>query len=233
MEFGAGRNLLTPLLLSAAGAREVHVFDIDRLATTEQVNYVIRQLTSRNHPIVKGGWREIQDLDEDLRRLYRIRYCAPADARDTRLPTDSIDFICSTSTLEHIKRDDISSILAESQRICTPNGLLSFIIDYHDHYATADPGITRFNFYRYSEKSWRWFNPPNHFQNRMRHSDYELLFDESGLTALEHRPVIPTEDFRYLDNMPMSKAFSHYSSEDLLALNGFFLLKGNQSEVTR
>ena len=47
LEFGAGANLLTPLLLSAAGADKVFVYDVKRLATIEQVNNAIRQLHYR------------------------------------------------------------------------------------------------------------------------------------------------------------------------------------------
>src|SRR5256885_3150622 len=37
----------SPLLLSAAGATEVLAYDIERLASIEQVNYVIRRLRGR------------------------------------------------------------------------------------------------------------------------------------------------------------------------------------------
>ena len=42
LEFGGGRHFLSPLLLSNAGAVEVLVYDIQRLATTEQINHTIR-----------------------------------------------------------------------------------------------------------------------------------------------------------------------------------------------
>lgn len=224
LEFGAGRNLLTPLLLSAAGAREIFAYDIDRLATVEQINHVIRQLRVLGIPRPDQPWREIGNIESDLKRYYRINYRAPGDARHTQLPAGSIDFVCSTSTLEHITRGDIVSIMTECRRICSPMALMSFIVDYHDHYVTADSAITRFNFYRYSESVWPWFNPPNHFQNRMRHSDYEGLFKDSGLTALEKRPVIPPDSEKDLHRVPLAAEFARYSPEDLAALNGFFLL---------
>jgi len=224
LEFGAGRNLITPLLLSAAGARRVLAFDIERLATVEHVNHVIRQLHMRKVPRPAGEWQEIANLDADLERCYRIFYRSPGDARDTGLAAQSVDFVCSTSTLEHIGRADIAAILRECRRICSPPALLSFIIDYHDHYATADARITRFNFYRYSDAAWAWFNPPSHFQNRLRHTDYERLFSECGLQALERRSIVPAGSDQALRNVPLTPAFAGYAAEDLLALNGFFLL---------
>jgi methyltransferase family protein len=223
LEFGVGRNLLTPLLLSAAGARRIYACDIDRLATLEQINQVIRQLRERDIPCPRQAWREVENIEIDLERYYRIKYLAPCDVRHMALAAQSIDFVCSTSTLEHIARADIISIIAECRRLCSPSALMSFIIDYHDHYSTFDAAITRFNFYRYSESAWKWFNPPNHFQNRMRHSDYEALFESSGLIALERRAVTPPYDKKDLQAIRLSDEFARYSTADLAALNGFFL----------
>jgi methyltransferase family protein len=225
LEFGSGRNLLTPLLLSAAGAQRIYAYDLVRLATVEQINHIIRQLRERAIPAGGQGWREIKNIDHDLAGLYRIVYCAPAEARDTNLPSGSVDFICSTSMLEHIPSADMGAILAECRRVSSRAGLVSFIIDYHDHYATADPRITRFNFYRYSRSAWSWFNPSNHYQNRMRHSDYEALFERCGFTALERRSIIPPGDRQRLQGVPLAPEFCGYSTEDLLALNGYFLLQ--------
>jgi Methyltransferase domain len=227
LEFGVGRNLLTPLLLSAAGARQIFAFDIERLATLEQINHVIRQLRVLDIPCPGQEWREIENIEVDLMRYYRIHYLAPCDVRHTTLPPGSVDFVCSTSTLEHIARADIVSIVIECRRLCSPSALMSFVIDYHDHYSTSDRAITRFNFYRYSESNWRWFNPPNHFQNRMRHSDYEELFDSCGLIALERRAVIPPYNEKELQGIRLSSEFVQYSTADLAALNGFFLLSAH------
>jgi hypothetical protein len=97
LEFGGGRHFLTPLLLSNAGATEVLVYDIQRLSSAAQINHTIRQLKGR----VAGEWPEIKDWS-DLERIYRIRYLAPGDARNTGLSKAYINFVCSTSTLEHI-----------------------------------------------------------------------------------------------------------------------------------
>lgn len=223
MEFGAGRNLLTALLLSSAGAGEVFAFDIDRLATVAQVNHVIGQLRTRGY--AGNSWPDIADIDTDLKRSYRIYYMAPGDARATKLTADSVDFVCSTSTLEHINREDIIRIINECRRVCTPDALMSFIVDYHDHYASTDATITRFNFYRYPDSFWMLFNPSNHFQNRLRHCDYEALFAESGLITLENRVIIPADSEKGLGVVPLAADFSRYTIQDLAALNGFFLLR--------
>ena len=215
VEFGSGRSLLTPLLLSAASARSVLAFDVARLATVERVNNIIGQLRQRG-----GDWSDITDLEQDLWEKYRIRYIAPGDARATGLDPKSVDFVCSTSTLEHIPPIEIRAILKECRRICTSGALISMIIDYHDHYATADPSITRFNFYRYSDVLWKVLSPKEHYQNRLRHSDYEALF--SDFEIVENTPIVPSDE---VPPIRLARRFRDYSDQDLRALNGIFTLR--------
>jgi SAM-dependent methyltransferase len=214
IEFGAGTDLLCPLLLSNAGAREVIALDLTRLASADRVNNVIRQLRGK----LPGEWPEISDVDGDLFAKYRIRYMAPGDARATGLADASVDMVCSTSTLEHIPENAIRSILKEARRILKPTGVASFIIDYHDHYASGDRSISRFNFYRYGHALWRIFNPGMHYQNRLRHSDFLKLFDGFSVTE---SAIVPPDQI----DVPLAAPFKHYGARDLLALNGFFTLK--------
>ncbi len=220
LEFGAGRNLLTPLLLSAAGAKRVYAFDLEPLASTEQVNDIIVQLSA----MVPGSWPAIASLD-DLGRLYRIEYRAPGDARATGLPDRSVDFVYSTATLEHIPAEDIAAILRECKRIATPRALFSFIIDYHDHHGTADPSIGRFHFYRYADAAWRKFNPPNYFQNRLRHGDHQRIFDQVGLQTVKVRRLVAPWAEDEFSRTRVHPDFSRYSREDLITSNGHFLLR--------
>ena len=210
MEFGAGRNLLGSLLLSHAGAARVYAFDLQRLATVEQVNAVIVQLRE----LLGGHWPLIETLD-DL-SAYRIEYRAPGDARRTGL--ESVDFVFSTSTLEHIPADSLREIHAECARL-RPS-FASHIIDYHDHYASSDASISRTNFYRFGPRAWSFYNPSMHFQNRLRHSDQLALFAGAGFVPVVDRRVVGQ------DLAPeLAPEFRHYSAEDLATMNSFVLLK--------
>jgi hypothetical protein len=48
---------------------------------------------------------------------------------------------------------------------------------------------------------------------------------ECGFAVLEKTPIVAQEDVNVLRQVPLSTAFTQYSQEDLLASNGFFLLK--------
>lgn len=219
LEFGGGRDLLSPLLLSHAGASEVLVYDIERHSSPDQVNHCIRQLRA----LVPGEWPEIADCGADLEAKYRIRYVAPGDVRDTGLPAGSVSFIVSTSTLEHIPLPDIRLIVAECSRIAAPGAIMSHVIDYSDHYRYADSSIGMFNFYRYGERAWRWWNPPNNYQNRLRHGDFVRLFEAAGLTTIsESRHPVDAESLRGVELAP---EFRDYPVEDLLTHSAYFVLR--------
>lgn len=230
LEFGSGRNLLVPLLLSAAGAGRVYAFDIDRLATTELVNDAIRQARELNLPWAgEDPWPLVSDLDADLRARYRIFYRAPGDAAATGLPDGSVDWTCSTATLEHIPLPAIESILTEGRRILKPGGKSSMIIDYHDHYSSTDKTITPYNFYKYSETEWKRYNSKMHYVNRLRHSDFLRLFERLGYEVKECRTITPSNAKELLSDIRPAEDFSKYDFEDLAIISGVFLLSPRRS----
>jgi hypothetical protein len=223
LEFGGGRDLLSPLLLSQAGASEVLVYDIERHSSPDQVNHCIRQL----RVLQPGDWPEVADVGTDLERKYRICYVAPGDARATGLSGGSVSFIVSTSTLEHIPAGDIERILDECLRIAAPGAVFSHVVDYKDHYCYSDPSISMFNFYRFSELRWRWWNPPNHFQNRLRHTDFVRIFSRPELSEVD--VVAHAADPEVLASLPLPLApeFRGYSQVDLLTHSAYFVLRRN------
>jgi SAM-dependent methyltransferase len=199
-EFGAGWELAIPLTLAAMGARSQILVDIRKLVRVELVNDTLKKLKqmSRENFALRvtgsllpngGSARWIKLLEED----YGIRYLAPCDARNTRLEEKSVDFITSTNTLEHIPAKDIRLILTECRRLLRKDGLMSFIIDYQDHYSYVDRGITAYNFLKYSDSGWRWYSPAFHYQNRLRHSDYLHLVREASFEVIEESVTEPSE----------------------------------------
>jgi hypothetical protein len=222
-EFGAGWELVTPLAYYTLGIDRQVLVDLRPLAKLDLVNGVIQQfgldrdelqlaapVPLRPMPVAKLG-----RLDE-LETVFGIRYIAPADARRTGLSAQSIDFISSTSTMEHIPPNDLVAILCECARVLKSDGLLSCIIEPCDHYANFDSGISPYNFLRFSDTLWRFMNPSIHYQNRLRYPDYARLFDAAGLTRIAERIVWPTAtDCHTIEEMPLAAQFQSYSVQDL------------------
>ncbi|HET7923398.1 MAG TPA: class I SAM-dependent methyltransferase [Rhodanobacteraceae bacterium] len=210
LEFGAGENFVSPLLLSNAGCSGVFIYDVARLATVEQINYTIRQLRD----LVPGEWPEISDCDSDLLRKYRIDYRAPIDVTRSGLADGEISFVYSTNTLEHIPVAVIRNILAEARRVLAKDAIMSHLIDYQDHYSYGDSSASMFNFYRFSDSEWRLWNPSHHYQNRLRHGDFRNLFAEYGFSELEVTSELASEGA--VEMQHLAERFRSYGADDLL-----------------
>jgi SAM-dependent methyltransferase len=218
-EFGAGWDLAVQLVYWALGVERQTVVDIRPIMRIELVNDTIAKLER-----LRGEWDRDQrspgtaDLKgvEDLLARFGITYLAPRDARDTGLPSGSLDFVSSTDTAEHIPADDLRAILVECRRLLKPDGLLSFRADLEDHYARADGGVSRYNFLRYSDRRWALFNPPLHYQSRLRYPDYVQITREAGFEIVRQQVSRPSEeDLAALRTLDVAKRFRSYSADDL------------------
>ncbi len=233
-EFGTGWDLAIPFCLYALGVKSQILADISELARVELIDNTVEKLNRLNGE-VSATHRDARPIPEKergawipfLERQYGIRYVAPCDARSTGLQAESVDCITSTDTLEHIPEVDIRLILRECRRILRKDGVLSFVIDYQDHYWYCDRRITPYNFLRYSADSWRWLNPPFHFQNRLRHKDYIRLAEEQGFVVVEdkHNPVL-AEDLADLEKVDVAPPFKErYLPEELAIRRAHLVLR--------
>jgi SAM-dependent methyltransferase len=225
-EFGAGWDLAVPLTMAALGAGRQVVVDLNPLLRPELVDDVAARLRLHHERFGLPAPQGQQAAAADQLAANRIDYRAPCDARATGLPAASIDAVTSTSTLEHIPAVDIDEILTETTRILRPGGLLSFEIDYSDHYSHGDRTISPYNFLRFGDDEWRRYNPSLHFQNRLRHPDYLERFVAAGLEVVSVDARRPdAERAAQLDQTPLAPRFTGYARDDLAILEGWFLLR--------
>jgi SAM-dependent methyltransferase len=221
-EFGAGWDLAIPLSYALLGIGQQVVIDIRPSARTELVNETIAALERLRPELEKTAGRRLRDLGgpvssvAELAPRLGIRYLAPCDARATGLPAGSIDFASSTDTCEHIPAPDLAEIFAETRRLLRPGGAFSCRIDLQDHYAYFDRSLSRYNFLRYSDRTWRLVNSPLHYQNRLRAPEYLELVRDAGLELVVSKPSRPNEERRAeLEAMPLAPRFRKYSPEDV------------------
>ncbi len=163
---------------------------------------------------------QIKHIDE-LAQLG-INWIAPLDARNTGLPTASIDFMSNTATLEHIPADDILLILKECYRLLKPGALLSCVIDFADHYSYFDKNINPYNFLTLSDTAWALLNSPIHYQNRLRYSDYMALLAQTPLKIVTQEIFRPAT-FDAISSLKLAPRFEKYELDDL-AIVGMRLL---------
>lgn len=232
-EFGAGSDFSTALSLFALGVRRQILVDLFRLARVELINENLKKLRR----LGEGG--SIPNVDirllpeghdegwvEALEEWYGIKYLAPGDARSTGLSTQSVDYITSTNTLEHIPQADARSILRECRRILRPDGVVSFLIDYRDHYADADSRISVYNFLKYPPSLWALCNSRFHFQNRLRHSDYLRMAKAEYFEVVREQTdgALP-ERLADILREGIAAEFRLYEPDDLGACQGHVVLR--------
>lgn len=232
-EFGAGWDLHIPLTLFALGVGSQVVVDLTPHARADLVADVVARLFSAD-ALDERARSRLRDAfaaagtSGDVKAMaacFGITYRAPADARATELPAGSVDCVTSTSTLEHIPQDDIGLVLDECRRILRPGGVASFLIDYSDHYSQFDASITAYNFLRYSDRHWRWYNSSLQYQNRLRHSQYMAMFRGAGLEVLEERPTVPEGGVAALRTVPVAAPFRDFDPVDLATTAAHVVLR--------
>jgi SAM-dependent methyltransferase len=227
-EFGAGHDLLGPMTYYACGVNRQVVIDRNSLLRVALLNNGIQQLSMPCAGLVRPPKATVgpdsTNGRESLRELYGIEYIAPCDARATPLEPGVIDCITSTNTLEHIPQGDLRRILAECYRVLRPGGVVSFKIDYQDHFSYSDTSVSAYNFLQYSDSAWRKWSPPNHYQNRLRHSDYRELISITGFEVVAEEVQEPSEaDLRLLGRLRLATRFGSYHLNDL-ATRGAYLI---------
>ncbi len=221
-EFGAGWDLAIPLAYALLGVGRQVLVDIRPSARLELVNDSLASFERLRPELETEAGAALRPLGgplssvHELERRFGIRYLAPCDARSTGLDDGSIDFASSTDTCEHIPEDDLAAIFRETRRLLRRGGAFSCRIDLQDHYAYFDPALSRYNFLRFSDGTWRLVNSPLHFQNRLRSPDYLRLVREAGLELVVERPSGPGEDgLRELEGLPLAPRFRGYAPEEL------------------
>ena len=82
--------------------------------------------------------------------IWRLAIAATSD-----LPDASLDVVTSRAVLEHVPPDVIQDIFNESFRLLNANGLACHIIDNSDHWQHGDLRLSRVNFLRFSDFTFR------------------------------------------------------------------------------
>ena len=235
-EFGSGYDLLIPIGISLLGFKDLTCIDIRELVFPELINNTVKRLINskekfgitdqklENIPLLTdSNFREV------LKVHFNINYIAPLDARKTGIESNSIDFILSNATMEHIPQIHLPAIMKECHRILKPGGIMSNAIDYRDHWSFFDPTISVYNYLQYNEKEWNKLNPSIMYQNRMRHKDHMKIIQETGFEVAEELPDLPDlNEIEQLKGVKLNDHFkNNYTQEELSIKSCMLVLRKN------
>lgn len=217
LEIGAGRDLAVAVALRMLGVRHITCVDVERLARPELVAhaaaYMARELG------VPAPWiRSMADIE-----AFGITYVAPTTLQAAGLAPATFDCFYSVDTLEHIPTEALREVFRCAHALLTPAGLSLHLIDYGDHYARSDNGLSRFNFLTFTEEGWEPYNSRFQYVNRLRHSDFLGLFEESGLHVEHAEPDVEPVQPQILENL--APQFRGRELEDLFTVRALVVAK--------
>tara|TARA_B100001057_G_scaffold473263_1_gene537500 strand:- start:220 stop:1059 length:840 start_codon:yes stop_codon:yes gene_type:complete len=216
LEIGAGKSLAQNIYLSYKFNQKIEqtLIDVSKMLDLELFNKANEQISKiigiNKLPFV----RSISDLEKN----YNIKYIAPMDLKQLSENNIKFDASISSTTLEHLPKEELKENFILLRKIIKKNGIISSLVDYSDHYSHTDQNIDNLNFLKFSSKEWKKYNTPMLFQNRLRHQDYRELFKTCGYKVSEIKGDLGKQP-EYI-----SKEFNAKNAETFI-LWGHFLLK--------
>lgn len=233
-EFGSGYDLVIPIGIRALGFEQLTCIDIRELVFPELINNTIIRFNE-----MAGKISDEFSLFEHIPNVYgsnyknvlsenfNINYKAPIDARDTGIESNSIDFILSNATLEHIPEVHIGDILKECFRILKPGGIMSNAIDYRDHWSFFDSSISVYNFLQFPENEWKKLNPSLMYQNRMRHKDHIRKIQNAGFDIISEKKDLSNDsEIEILKTIKLNDHFrKNYTFEEVAVKSSMIILR--------
>jgi len=216
IEIGAGKSLAQNIYLSYMLERKIEqtLIDVSKMLDFDLFNKANNQIAE----ILKINKIPSAYSIEDLKRNFNLIYIAPTNLKKIKESNLKFDACISSTTLEHIPKNELEETLHLLKDIIKKDGIISALIDYSDHYSHTDKNIGSLNFLKFNSNKWKNYNTPMLFQNRLRHQDYRKLFKSKGFKIFEIKgPVGKSPRF-------ISKEFDKNNGETFI-LWGHYLLR--------
>jgi hypothetical protein len=227
VEVGTGWYPTNPILFALAGAHTIHTYDITRHLDGTMTRQLVQHLGGKLQAIASVSARPLAEVQAHYQRLCAahdpaallaaagIVYHAPADAGSTDLADGAVDLVFSNSVLEHVEPRLLPALMRESARLVGRRGVAVHAVACNDHYAHFDRSISFVNYLRYDAASWRRWNNPLNYQNRLRAPDFLAAARAAGLEILHEQRAVRGGTREALASMQVAPEFAAYSLEDL------------------
>lgn len=239
LELGTGWYPVVPVFFYLTSSGKVTSIDINRWLTrrTQQLTILkFREWKDRglldklDAPINVERWENLMEVIRqpagyDLEGFNRLIGLTPLvqDATNLGLPSESVDFICSNNTFEHIPEPILGKILSEFSRIIKPGGVMSHFIDMSDHFAHFDSRITIYNFLKYSKREWKLIDNNIQPQNRLRYRDYIALYEAAGLPVSGEIITLGIEE--ELSGIRIHPEYAGYTPRELAISHAYIITR--------
>lgn len=183
LEIGAGKNLAQNIYLSYKFNQKLEqtLIDVSNMLDLDLFNQSNDQISK----ILRVNKLPFARSYDDLKKIYNLNYLAPMDLKQIREKKLQFDACISSTTLEHIPREELNENFDLLKQIIKKNGVISAAVDYSDHYSHTDKNINSLNFLQFNNNEWKKYNSSMLFQNRLRHQEYRKIFKSKGYEIFE------------------------------------------------
>lgn len=186
LELGSGWVLSHSCVLHLLGAKKIIATDVSRIAYPavlhksihDSVDFIVQDVLAsfEEHEAIRrrlDNLLKIKNFSFDTLEKLEITYFAPIDLASKRLDT-KVDFIYSTSVLEHVPTNDILPLFKNLSDMLSEGGVMIHCIHLEDH---KDFRNTPFDFLcEPEEKFTREIQGAR--GNRLRKSQWQVLLSE-------------------------------------------------------
>jgi SAM-dependent methyltransferase len=237
LELGPGYTLTAGLLFYAHGARSYTGADLFPIAGRDSALYrrlrlhlsrsFVLPVSSINQEILRRFDEAVKlDGPEAVFDETKVSCRHPVDAASLPFPDASFDVVLSLASFEHFQ--DPAAAARECARVTAPGGVGLHQIDLRDHRDFSKP----LDFLRYSDEEWRKIPPkPFCYTNRLRKSDFERVFRDSGVSVEDADVNLKTTLDPAL-RAQLHPSFRDRPIEELEAISTFFVLRKSSAPAT-
>ncbi len=191
LELGPGDSIFSAVIARAFGASKTYLVDVGFFAKNHIDSYQSLALSLSEEGLPVPDLAGLTSL-EDVLSACSSEYKTSGLASLNTIPDQSVDFIWSQATLEHVRCEEFLDTMREMRRLLRHDGVCSHRVDLKDHLGGA------LNNLRFSERHWEsnLMATSGFYTNRIRYSEMLGLFREAGFATnvltVDRWPQLPT-----------------------------------------
>ena len=178
LELGPGDSVGTALFAAAQGADRIWLIDVGDFATPDMAVYreILDSLAAGAPDL--AGRVDLSNRDRMLDTL-NATYLTGGTGSLAEVPDSSVDAVMSTAVLEHVRRGEFATALAEMFRVLRAGGTAYHIVDLRDHLGGGLHNL------RFSERVWEhpFLAGSGFYTNRLRSHEIIAMMEAAGFEA--------------------------------------------------